>query len=111
LADLAPAFDQFAAAQLAESHVGVAGDAGHRYAPQAVVVDGVFGHEVQEMLKRDPAFHASKGGAEAAVDVVSEAQVLCLGAAAIDVEHFGVGERPRRDFWAALYRRLVSAHG
>ena len=56
------------------------------HALQAVEVDLVARHEVQQVLERDRALHAGQRGTEAAVDAVAEPEVLRLAAVAVDVE-------------------------
>ena len=62
---------------------------------QSVPLDLVAGHEVEQSLQRDGRFHPGQGRAQAAVNAVAEAEILCLGAIAVDVEQMRIGERPR----------------
>ena len=61
-------------------------------ARKAVPDDVVAGHEVEQLLQRDGAFHPGQRGAQTTVDSVAEPEVLRLGAVAVDVELVGVGE-------------------
>src|SRR5271165_4428130 len=58
----------------------------------ALPVDLVAGHEVEQLLQCDPAFHPGQRRAQATVNSVAQAEVLCLGLVALDVEGVGVGE-------------------
>src|SRR4051794_6747257 len=64
--------------------VVVAGDVLHVYAFQALEVDVIARHEVEQVLKCDRGLQAGQCRTEAAVDAIAEAQVLRLGAIASD---------------------------
>ena len=55
--------------------------------------DLVARHEVEQSLERDGALHPGQRRAQTAVHPVAEAEVLRLGAVAVDVEGVGIGER------------------
>ena len=60
----------------------VAGDVLHVDTLQAVEVDLVARHEVEQMIQRDGAFQAGQRCPEATVDAVAEAEILRLRAIA-----------------------------
>ena len=79
----------------------------HRH-PLAVVPDHLVArHEVEQPLQRDRALHPGQRRAQTAVHPVSEAEVLRLGAVAVDVEGVGVGER----LGIAVRRTCQQEHG
>src|SRR6201996_2826761 len=69
-----------------------AGDVLHVHPLAARPVHLVARHVVEEPLQREPAFQPGQRRAEAAVNPVSETEVLRLGLVALDVERLGVGE-------------------
>src|ERR1700722_13044561 len=75
-----------------DGHVLPARDVLHGHSLAPVPVHLVTRHEVDELLQCDPAFEASQRRAEAAVNPIPEAEMLCLGLVALDVEGVGVGE-------------------
>src|SRR3984957_14842823 len=52
----------------------------------------VTGHEVEQLLQSDPAFHPGQRRAQATVNPVPQTEGLCLGLVALDVERVRVGE-------------------
>src|ERR1700742_4407725 len=72
-----------------------AGDILHADPLAVIPLHFVVGHEVEQLLQRDPALHPCQCGAEATVNPVSQAHVLRLGLVAVDVEGVGVGKGVR----------------
>src|ERR1700738_4767228 len=73
-------------------HVQPAGDILHSDSLAVIPLHFVVGHEVAQILQRDPAFHPGQCRTEATVNPVSQTEVLRLRLVAVDVEGVGVGK-------------------
>src|SRR5690349_503797 len=69
--------------------VVVAGDVLHVDPLQAIEIDLVARHEVEQVLDRDHTFQACQRRPEAAVNSIAQPHMWRLGAIACDVELFG----------------------
>src|SRR6202161_150256 len=76
-------------------HVQPAGDILHGDSLAVIPLHFVVGHEVEQLLQRDTAFHSCQCRTEATVNPVSQTEVLRLGLVAVDVEGVGVGKGVR----------------
>src|SRR5271170_4518975 len=72
-----------------------AGDVLHGDSLAVIPLHFVVGHEVEQLLQRDPAFHPGQCRAEATVNPVAQTEMLRLGVVAVDVEGVGVGKGVR----------------
>ena len=75
-----------------DGYVVVPGHILHIDALQAVPDHLVAGHEVEQLVQRDSAFHPCQRRAQTAVNPVAEPEILRLSAIAVDVEYVRVGE-------------------
>src|SRR5271156_6374059 len=72
-----------------------AGDVLHGDSLAVIPLHFVAGHEVEQLLQPDPAFHPGQCRAEATVNAVSQTEMLRLRQVAVDVEGVGVGKGVR----------------
>src|ERR1700752_1981466 len=66
----------------------------HVYPLTPVPVDLVSRHEIKQRLDGRRAFQPRQCRAQAAVNSVAEAEILCLGAVAVDIELIRICPRP-----------------
>src|SRR3984893_6581358 len=83
---------QAASSQYLDRYVQPARNILHGDPLATVPIHLVTGHEVEQLLQCDPAFHPGQRCAKATVNSVPKTEVLRLGLVAVDVEGIGVGE-------------------
>src|SRR5271167_5106958 len=76
-------------------HIQPAGDILHGDSLAIIPLHFVVGHEVEQLLQRDPAFHPGQCRSEATVYPVPQTEVLGLGLVTVDVECVRVGKGVR----------------